>query len=183
MWGLPGEATRDDPAGAGGREFGAERNAGPGSRRGPPAAARVFMISEVPLPQGPPTQRGDRGPEAAPTVGSVLPLVLHGRVGRGGESEPERPQPARAGGSAGCSAPPRARPLPARLASPARCLQWEPGAGGGGTRGGAGLGRGWGPNLCFPSGLKGDSPGVFGGLGAVVTRSFIYPPVHSSNRY
>jgi hypothetical protein len=52
--------------------------------------------------------------EATPTVGSVLPIVLHDRSGQGGEAQPARPQPRRAGGSAGSSAPPRA-PAPPRL--------------------------------------------------------------------
>ena len=34
------------------------------------------------------------------SIGSVLPLVHHGRGGRGGVSGPARPQPGRAGGSA-----------------------------------------------------------------------------------
>lgn len=122
----------------------------PGKQKGVPAAMQVFKISDVPLPQGSPQfSIGGRRPEAAPTVGSVLPLVLHGQGGPAREFKPARPQPGRAGGSAGCSAPPRAGPsLPGqpRVPSPMGAPR--------GQRRGPGRGQaqeGWGLNLCFPS--------------------------------
>lgn len=144
------EGMQGDLAGAGGCGFGAEQDARPGSRR-PPAAARLFIRSRMSPPtKAPELSRGGRGPEAAPTVGSVLPLVHHGRGGRGGESEPARPQPGRARGSAGCSAPPRVRARPSHLVIPSRPHQWESRAGGGGTQGRGRAREGVEPQPLFP---------------------------------
>lgn len=135
------------PGGKTGGGLGAERDAGPGITRAP-TTTRVFKISDIPLPQGPHNSRGGRGPEAAPTVGSVLPLVLHGQGRRGGESEPARPQPGRAGGSARCSAPPRAGPRPPGLLCASSPMGAPRGLGRGPGRGQAA--EGVGPQPLFP---------------------------------
>lgn len=123
---------RGDPAGAVGSEFGAEEQ----------LQSRALRARRPLPPRDPRLSWGGRKPEAVPTVGSVLPLVLHGRRRSVRESRPVRPQPGQPGGSAGCSAPPRPQPRPARV---------EPRAGGGRARGRARAERGWGPNVCFTS--------------------------------
>lgn len=127
----------------------------PGKQNGIPATMQVFKILDVPLPQEPPQfSKGGCRPEVAPTVGSVLPLVLHGQGGRGKKFKPARPQPVRAGGTAGCSAPPRAGPSlrgQPRAPSPmgaSRRRRRCPGR--------SRAQEGWGLNLCFPSGTVRD---------------------------
>lgn len=93
------EGMSGDPAGVVGSGFGAEEQ----------LHSRALR-ARCPLPPWDPRLScGGRKPEAAPTVGSVLPLVLHGRRRSVRESRPVRPQPGQPGGSAGCSAPPRVR--------------------------------------------------------------------------
>ena len=122
-----------------------------GREAGGPQLQRGCLRSRMfPPTKAPELSRGGRGPEAAPTVGSVLPLVHHGRGGRGGESEPARPQPGRARGSAGCSAPPRTRARPSHLVILSRPHQWESRAGGGGTQGRGRAREGVEPQPLFP---------------------------------
>lgn len=131
-----------------------------------------------PLPTPGSTEGGPR-PEAAPTVGSVLPLVLHGRSGRGGESQPPRPQPERAGGY-GLRRPAWPRPRPRPRPRPPRQPPQSPSNGslagsGGGERGGAS--PGWvEPLPLFPGCAQAN---LSGGVMGLILRPFIHPFIHS----
>ena len=104
----------------------------------------------------------------------------------GGEGCPGQRDPSPAGLEAPRAAAPRPGPGPAPpigqpLALPPmgapRARGRDPG------RGRGGLEKGWGPNLCFPSGILRDPLGPFSGPGADVIHAITYPTIQSPNRY
>lgn len=141
------------PGGKWGSGLGAERHAGPGSRMRPQLQRGCLRFQMSPFPKAPPTQQ--RRPQVR--GGSYRRLRPSSRPPwppQAGKVVQATATPAQAGGRLrGLQRPAPVRLRPVRLARSTCFLQWESCAGGGGARGGAGRGTGWGLNLCFPSGL------------------------------